>query len=942
MLFLLISTLLVYICVSVYAIHALIALILLFVNFTIILFHTEVSFLGFSYLLVYVGALSVLFLFIILLINLRIISIQHRWNLLLLLITLLVFVLLKVFIQIKIPTTKSILEFTHFYDIHLFGSYLFVSHPQYMFLSLFILFLALFLVLFLSFKLSNTKNLDNHDKNVNNAQIDVPSQQIEETNKPGLQAFCCFPIFFTSSSFSQFYDNIVIYLGFLSFAIIFISFSVNTYYVISYLNKEYKHVTFEELMWHEHFNLIGSITIILCFRGSYIIYSMESEIAPQSITAPQLPVIIKTEFISGLCTGVHAANTQISLNPANCEFIPIPQVDKQHIIEYKNKPYILKGAKASVNAAVYYPTMNPLHKQALQALIGPLPVVQPAPVPAPVVQPAPVPAPVVQPAPVPAPVVQPAPIVATYTQPTYQFTPVFTDVLPVPHTDKTTSTPVSVIDEPHTHNKTIATLSKEEIANNPIILIDAYIEYNQNVEADNSIDPAIELIHNGLNCVHNIIPKEMWNTDEINVIKNYFINLLFEQSDQNVQNVIINLISSITIFDKHFINIVTKHITEVASKPYDNIADLTLTQCQNKKEEVINESIDLMNELVIRLEASNIRTEEKPLNESITNIVPLIDANNNNLIPASLLPTPLLNSDYVFILDLLADPRSLIKEYNNELNLSKNPTNIRESFLPAIEKLCQILPYTIWNTPHINTLITNIDIMYTTQTDKNIQRILLHLNASLIIFKETYQLAQDVQIAPDSETAVKNTLKCCYNNKEVIIDTCLAQINPTSEIADNSSTTLTVMNILSDPQNILKEYASITYIGNDRQRGPQGIVDGLKKVHDTIPLDMWFTSTEEMTDKAHPMYMLKKYLNDTMKFHEKPGAKSAAAHMNSTLNEFNFLFINYLKKGLSPEMARYNALNDCTIENTNIVSDALEIFYDNLKNINKRDKYTNK
>jgi len=82
-------SLLLFICFSVNAIHALIALVLLFVNFTLILFHTEVPFLSFSYLLVYVGALCVLFLFIILLVNLRIISVLQRWNLLLLLIIIL-------------------------------------------------------------------------------------------------------------------------------------------------------------------------------------------------------------------------------------------------------------------------------------------------------------------------------------------------------------------------------------------------------------------------------------------------------------------------------------------------------------------------------------------------------------------------------------------------------------------------------------------------------------------------------------------------------------------------------------------------------------------------------------------------------------------------------------------------------------------------------------
>jgi NADH:ubiquinone oxidoreductase subunit 6 (subunit J) len=153
---LLFISLLVFICVTVNAIHALIALILLFLNFTIILFQLQVPFLGFAYLLVYVGALSVLFLFVITLINLRIISISHNSNLLLLLCSIQMFIIINTYIKINIPFTSSNLLFTHFSDIQLFGSYLFISHPSFMFLSLFLLFLALFLVLFLSFKRENS------------------------------------------------------------------------------------------------------------------------------------------------------------------------------------------------------------------------------------------------------------------------------------------------------------------------------------------------------------------------------------------------------------------------------------------------------------------------------------------------------------------------------------------------------------------------------------------------------------------------------------------------------------------------------------------------------------------------------------------------------------------------------------------------------------------
>jgi len=58
--------------------HAILGLILVFINSAVILLSLEVNFIALIFVVVYVGAICVLFLFVIMLLNLR--AIQHTKN----------------------------------------------------------------------------------------------------------------------------------------------------------------------------------------------------------------------------------------------------------------------------------------------------------------------------------------------------------------------------------------------------------------------------------------------------------------------------------------------------------------------------------------------------------------------------------------------------------------------------------------------------------------------------------------------------------------------------------------------------------------------------------------------------------------------------------------------------------------------------------------------
>jgi len=153
--------LLLYILVTPNAIHALLALILLFINFSILLFVYDSSFLAFSYILVYIGAICVLFLYIILLLHLRTYSLLQRTNFVLL--TSLVLGFVAIFAYSNITSSEYYLatpayDVSLLTDLYLFTSYLFVTHQIHLLFGMFLLLLALVLSIFLSMKFISTNS----------------------------------------------------------------------------------------------------------------------------------------------------------------------------------------------------------------------------------------------------------------------------------------------------------------------------------------------------------------------------------------------------------------------------------------------------------------------------------------------------------------------------------------------------------------------------------------------------------------------------------------------------------------------------------------------------------------------------------------------------------------------------------------------------------------
>jgi NADH:ubiquinone oxidoreductase subunit 6 (subunit J) len=155
--------LLFFIAVTPNAIHALLALILLFINFSGLLFMTDSAFLGFAYILVYIGAICVLFLYIILLLHLRSYTLMQRYNSIILIALLTIFLIsITVF---SLETNMQLEPYANYLlnDLELFTSFLFKTHQHYMFLSILLLLLALFLSVFLSTKFVVEQNKINQD-----------------------------------------------------------------------------------------------------------------------------------------------------------------------------------------------------------------------------------------------------------------------------------------------------------------------------------------------------------------------------------------------------------------------------------------------------------------------------------------------------------------------------------------------------------------------------------------------------------------------------------------------------------------------------------------------------------------------------------------------------------------------------------------------------------
>jgi NADH:ubiquinone oxidoreductase subunit 6 (subunit J) len=130
--------------------HGLLGLILLFGNFALFLFLLDLPFLGFAYIIVYIGAICVLFLYIILLLNLRIYPLIMRSSFYF---ASLIGILFVTTIISTLFFSKSLLISPYKYsiipleDLTLYTQYLFEAYPLYLLVAIFLLLVALIIAL---------------------------------------------------------------------------------------------------------------------------------------------------------------------------------------------------------------------------------------------------------------------------------------------------------------------------------------------------------------------------------------------------------------------------------------------------------------------------------------------------------------------------------------------------------------------------------------------------------------------------------------------------------------------------------------------------------------------------------------------------------------------------------------------------------------------------
>lgn len=150
---LLISSILLFIALTPNAIHALLALIILFINFSFLLFSVGAPFLALSYILVYIGAICVLFLYVILLLNIRSFSLSQRrikHNILIFFLFLAQCSCLYYFLPYEFSPVSAFFNPERVNDLAIFGFYLYNAFSLYLLYSMFFLLLALVLAIFIS------------------------------------------------------------------------------------------------------------------------------------------------------------------------------------------------------------------------------------------------------------------------------------------------------------------------------------------------------------------------------------------------------------------------------------------------------------------------------------------------------------------------------------------------------------------------------------------------------------------------------------------------------------------------------------------------------------------------------------------------------------------------------------------------------------------------
>ena len=133
-------------------IYSLLALILTFINFSFVLFSVKLEFLALAYLIVYVGAICVLFIFVILLLNLRFFSYQNNTkNYLILFIIFVIILIINSIILNSVEIYKDFCDIaSHQSDLQLFAMSFFVDQYIYFILAGLLLLLAIISCIYLT------------------------------------------------------------------------------------------------------------------------------------------------------------------------------------------------------------------------------------------------------------------------------------------------------------------------------------------------------------------------------------------------------------------------------------------------------------------------------------------------------------------------------------------------------------------------------------------------------------------------------------------------------------------------------------------------------------------------------------------------------------------------------------------------------------------------
>ena|SRR5271170_995444 len=226
------------------------------------------------------------------------------------------------------------------------------------------------------------------------------------------------------------------------------------------------------------------------------------------------------------------------------------------------------------------------------------------------------------------------------------------------------------------------------------------------------------------------------------IVNRYLIDTMLEQLDINTQNVFLSLIGSLTVFDRHFEKIVIHYTTETPYTPSNSIADLTLTHCHNKKEEIIKEIFTFMNDIIIKL-------------DTVTRLA------TNNVTPEAV-PNPGVNPDTITQDNKYL--KKIILEYTKLVQIDVFNINNIKANINGLHTISKLIPNHLWmtnkeqlNDPNhkINLIIKGLNLQLNMEKNPVIQFKIAHELTSIGLFNALH-------ISKQSFTSTVETI----NNKE--------------------------------------------------------------------------------------------------------------------------------------------------------------------------------